>query len=171
MQKVNFHIFSCKFCVCLLIVCLVIDFVQDSLIMFRRNYLPDSLRRKEVRWKEMGLSQADAARCLIVSSSVVQSLWNQFQTTDSVSRRPDPDRPRVKIPTEVRYLALSSTENKSHLHIKSVSSNKILIYCLPSFFKSNRIFTNDKCSVFYQSMHVGHQTVIDYLLLTESEWK
>ena len=43
---------------------------------------------------EMGLSQADAARRLSVSRSKVQRLWNYFQSTDSVSRRPVPSRLR-----------------------------------------------------------------------------
>ncbi|GFX23854.1 hypothetical protein TNCV_1788851 [Trichonephila clavipes] len=34
----------------------------------------------------MGLSQADAARRLNVSRSVVHRLWNQYQTEASVSR-------------------------------------------------------------------------------------
>ncbi|GFV31526.1 uncharacterized protein TNCV_1687921 [Trichonephila clavipes] len=42
----------------------------------------------------MGLSQADAARRLNVSRSVVQRLWDQYQSEDSVSRRPVPGRPR-----------------------------------------------------------------------------
>ena len=56
---------------------------------------------------DMGLSQADTARCLNVSCSVVQRLWKQFQITNSVSRRPVPGRPRVTTPAEDRYLALS----------------------------------------------------------------
>ncbi|GBN04932.1 hypothetical protein AVEN_275563-1 [Araneus ventricosus] len=36
---------------------------------------------------EMGLSQVDAARRLNVSRSVVQRLWDQYQSEDSVSRR------------------------------------------------------------------------------------
>ena len=89
-QKLNFCIVGCKFCMCLLIVCFVINFGQDSLILFRRNSLPDSLQWKAVM--EMELSQADAARFFYVSCCVVQRLWNQFQTTDSVSRRSVPGR-------------------------------------------------------------------------------
>ncbi|GFT36344.1 transposable element Tcb2 transposase [Trichonephila clavipes] len=50
--------------------------------------LPNSLRWRAVGWMEMGLSQADAARRLSVSRSVVQRLWDQYQSEDSVSRRP-----------------------------------------------------------------------------------
>ncbi|GFV39964.1 transposable element Tc3 transposase [Trichonephila clavipes] len=52
---------------------------------------------------EMGLSQADAARRLNVSRSVVQRLWDQYQSEDSVSRRPVPGRPRATTPAEDRF--------------------------------------------------------------------
>ncbi|GFX71994.1 transposable element Tcb2 transposase [Trichonephila clavipes] len=57
---------------------------------------------------EMGLSQADAARRLNVSRSVVQRLWDQDQSEDSVSRRHVPGRPRATTPAEDRFLALSA---------------------------------------------------------------
>ncbi|GFU92119.1 uncharacterized protein TNCV_3683341 [Trichonephila clavipes] len=55
----------------------------------------------------MLLSQADAARRLNVSRSVVQRLWDQYQSEDSVSRRPVPGRPQATTPAEDRFLALS----------------------------------------------------------------
>ncbi|GFV86228.1 paired domain-containing protein [Trichonephila clavipes] len=55
--------------------------------MSQRRRLPNSLRWRAVGWMEMGLSQADAARRLNVSRSVVQLLWDQYQSEDSVSRR------------------------------------------------------------------------------------
>ncbi|GFV19439.1 uncharacterized protein TNCV_3663721 [Trichonephila clavipes] len=63
---------------------------------------------------EMGLSQAGAARRLNVSHSVVQRLWDQYQSEDSVSRRPVPGRPRATTPAEDRFLALSAGEEKNH---------------------------------------------------------
>ncbi|GFU34603.1 transposable element Tcb2 transposase [Trichonephila clavipes] len=62
--------------------------------MSERSRLPDSLRLRAVGWMEMGLSQTDAARRLNVSRSVVQRLWNQYQTEASVSRRHVADRLR-----------------------------------------------------------------------------
>ncbi|GFT02831.1 transposable element Tc3 transposase [Trichonephila clavipes] len=47
--------------------------------MSQRRRLPNSLRWRAVGWMEMGFSQADAARCLNVSRSVVQRLWDQYQ--------------------------------------------------------------------------------------------
>ena len=62
---------------------------------------------------KMGLSQTDAARRLNVSCSVVQWLWNQFQTTDSVSRRPVPGWPWVTTPTKDCYLALLAQRSRT----------------------------------------------------------
>ncbi|GFX17209.1 paired domain-containing protein [Trichonephila clavipes] len=53
--------------------------------MSQRRRLPNSLRWRAVGWMEMGLLQADAARRLYVSRSVVQRLWDQYQSEDSVS--------------------------------------------------------------------------------------
>ncbi|GFX95882.1 transposable element Tcb2 transposase [Trichonephila clavipes] len=61
----------------------------------------------------MGLSQADAARRLNVSRSVVQRLWDQYQFEDSVSRRPVPGRPRATTPAEDRFLALSARRRRT----------------------------------------------------------
>ncbi|GBM39362.1 hypothetical protein AVEN_119029-1, partial [Araneus ventricosus] len=74
--------------------------------MSTRSRLPDSLRWRAVRWMEMGLSQTDAARRLNVSRSVVQRLWAQYQSEDSLSRRHVSGRPRVTTPAEDRFLAL-----------------------------------------------------------------
>ncbi|GFW23433.1 transposable element Tcb2 transposase [Trichonephila clavipes] len=75
--------------------------------------LPNSLRWRAVGWMEMGLSQADAARRLNVSRSVVQRLWDQYQSEDSVSRRPVPGRPRATTPAEDRFLALSARRRRT----------------------------------------------------------
>ncbi|GFV07618.1 HTH_Tnp_Tc3_2 domain-containing protein [Trichonephila clavipes] len=61
----------------------------------------------------MGLSQADAARRLNVSRSVVQRLWDQYQSEDSVSRRPVPGRPRATTPAEDRFLALLARRRRT----------------------------------------------------------
>ncbi|GBM09151.1 hypothetical protein AVEN_226675-1 [Araneus ventricosus] len=81
--------------------------------MSRRSRLPDSLRWRAVGWMEMGLSQADAARCLNASRSVVQRLWDQYQSEDYVSRRHVSGRPRVTTPAEDRCLALSAQRRRS----------------------------------------------------------
>ncbi|GFU87950.1 paired domain-containing protein [Trichonephila clavipes] len=81
--------------------------------MSQRRRLPNSLRWRAVGWMEMGLSQADADRRLNVSRSVVQRLWDQYQSEDSVSRRPVPGRPRATTPAEDRFLALSARRRRT----------------------------------------------------------
>ncbi|GFW46487.1 transposable element Tcb2 transposase [Trichonephila clavipes] len=81
--------------------------------MSQRRRLPNSLRWRAVGWMEMGLSQADAARRLNVSRSVVQRLWDQYQSEDSVSRRPVPGRPRATTPAEDCFLALSARRRRT----------------------------------------------------------
>ncbi|GFV74821.1 HTH_Tnp_Tc3_2 domain-containing protein [Trichonephila clavipes] len=71
--------------------------------MSQRRRLPTLLRWRAVGWMEMGLSQADVARRLNVSRSVVQRLWDQYQSEDSVSRRPVPGRSRATTPAEDRF--------------------------------------------------------------------
>ena len=62
---------------------------------------------------EIGLPQVDVARPLNVSRSVVQRLWNQIQTTDSMSKRPVSGRPRITTPAENRFLALSARRRRT----------------------------------------------------------
>ncbi|GFY15300.1 HTH_Tnp_Tc3_2 domain-containing protein [Trichonephila clavipes] len=81
--------------------------------MSQRRRLPNSLRWQAVGWMEMGLSQADAARRLNVSRSVVQRLWDQYQSEDSVPRRPVPGRSRATTPAEDRFLALSARRRRT----------------------------------------------------------
>ncbi|GFV55215.1 transposable element Tcb2 transposase [Trichonephila clavipes] len=81
--------------------------------MSQRRRLPNSLRWRAVGWMQMGFSQADAARRLNVSRSVVQRLWDQYQSEDSVSRRPVPGRPRATTPAEDRFLALSARRRRT----------------------------------------------------------
>ncbi|GFW02050.1 transposable element Tcb2 transposase [Trichonephila clavipes] len=80
--------------------------------MSERSRLPYSLRWRAVGWMKMGLSQADAARRLNVSRSVVHRLWNQYQTEVSVSRRHVPGQPRATTPAGDRFIALSARRRR-----------------------------------------------------------
>ncbi|GBO15980.1 hypothetical protein AVEN_255781-1 [Araneus ventricosus] len=95
--------------------------------MSRRSRVPDSLRWRAVVWMEMGLSQADAARRLNVSRSVVQRLWDQYQSEDSVSRRHVSGQPRVTTPVEDRFLALSARRRGSTTVLQLVADHFVSI--------------------------------------------
>ncbi|GFV66111.1 uncharacterized protein TNCV_1649231 [Trichonephila clavipes] len=62
----------------------------------------------------MGLSQADVARRLNVSRSVVQRLWDQYQSEDSVSRRPVPGRPTSYNTCRRPFSSSFGTKEKNH---------------------------------------------------------
>ncbi|GFV66110.1 transposable element Tcb2 transposase [Trichonephila clavipes] len=80
--------------------------------MSQRRRLPNSLRWRAVGWMEMGLSQADVARRLNVSRSVVQRLWDQYQSEDSVSRRPQADHELQHLQKTV-FSALSARRRRT----------------------------------------------------------
>ncbi|GFU85363.1 transposable element Tcb2 transposase [Trichonephila clavipes] len=97
--------------------------------MSQRRRLPNSLRWRAVGWMEMGLPQADAARRLNVSRSVVQRLWDQYQSEDSVSRRPVPGRPRATTPAEDRR-RISATTVRNRLHNAGLYARRPVV-CVP----------------------------------------
>ncbi|GFW98036.1 transposable element Tcb2 transposase [Trichonephila clavipes] len=84
----------------------------------------------------MRLSQADASRRLNVSRSVVQRLWDQYQSEDSVSRKPVPGRPRATTPAEDRFLALSARRRRTTTvpqlvadHFQASGKESPLLWC------------------------------------------
>lgn len=56
----------------------------------------------------MGLSIPDAVRLLNVHRSVVQRLWDQFESENSILKRNVLGHPRITNPTHDRFLVLSS---------------------------------------------------------------
>ncbi len=73
---------------------------------------------KDMRWRivgrlETGQSQAQVARELSVTPSVVSNLLSQFQNSGTVSRRPGQGRPRATTPNEDHYLALTGKRHRT----------------------------------------------------------
>ncbi|GFV35947.1 transposable element Tcb2 transposase [Trichonephila clavipes] len=93
--------------------------------MSQRRRLPNSLRWWAVGWMEMGLSQADAARRLNVSRSVVQRLWDQYQSEDSVSRRP-----LVADHFQASGRRISATTVRNRLHNAGLYARRPVV-CVP----------------------------------------
>ncbi|GFV70733.1 transposable element Tcb2 transposase [Trichonephila clavipes] len=93
--------------------------------MSQRRRLPNSLRWRAVGWMEMELSQADAARRLNVSRSVVQRLWDQYQSEDSVSRRP-----LVADHFQASGRRISTTTVRNRLHNAGLYARRPVV-CVP----------------------------------------
>ncbi|GFW56587.1 retrovirus-related Pol polyprotein from transposon TNT 1-94 [Trichonephila clavipes] len=89
-----------------------ITFIDETPISWRtfkqKSVSLSTMEAEAVEWREMGLSQPDAARRLNVSHNVVHRLWNQYQTKTSVSRRHVPGRPRAITPAGDRFITLSA---------------------------------------------------------------
>ncbi|GFS91055.1 transposable element Tcb2 transposase [Trichonephila clavipes] len=69
------------------------------------------------RWRAVGRIEAGQPITGVtlffgIHHSVTSRLWKQFQTTQTVVRRPVGGRPRVTAPTEDRYIAIVAKRNR-----------------------------------------------------------
>ncbi|GFV29044.1 transposable element Tcb2 transposase [Trichonephila clavipes] len=71
--------------------------------MFQQRYLPDSMAWRVIDRLESGQTQRSVADAFGVARSVVARLWNRFQGTGNVRRRPWAGRPRATTSTDDRY--------------------------------------------------------------------
>ncbi|GFV92171.1 HTH_Tnp_Tc3_2 domain-containing protein [Trichonephila clavipes] len=72
------------------------------------RYFNDLVARERI---EAGQSLTDVALFFGVHHSVISRLWKQFQTTQTVVRRPVGGRSRVKTPAEDLYIAIVAKRN------------------------------------------------------------
>ncbi|GFW84149.1 transposable element Tcb2 transposase [Trichonephila clavipes] len=80
--------------------------------MTSRKRMEDSECRRSVGRIEAGQSITDVALFFGVHHSVISRLWKQFQTTQTVVRRPVGGCPRVTTPAEDRYIATVAKRNR-----------------------------------------------------------
>ncbi|GFX44909.1 cytosolic Fe-S cluster assembly factor NUBP1 homolog [Trichonephila clavipes] len=62
---------------------------------------------------ESGQTQRRVANAVGVARSVVERLWNRFQETGNVRRRPGAGRPRATTSTDDRYIQLTARRNRT----------------------------------------------------------
>ncbi|GFS89520.1 transposable element Tcb1 transposase [Trichonephila clavipes] len=74
--------------------------------------MEDSERCRAVGRIEAGQLITYVALFFGVHHSVISRLWKQFQTTQTVVRRPVSGRPRATIPAEDRYIAIVAKRNR-----------------------------------------------------------
>ncbi|GFW91238.1 HTH_Tnp_Tc3_2 domain-containing protein [Trichonephila clavipes] len=80
--------------------------------MTSRKRMEDSERWSAVGRIEAGQSITDVALFFGFHHFVISRLWKQFQTTQTVVRRPIGGRPRVTIPAEDRFIAIVAKRNR-----------------------------------------------------------
>ncbi|GFW37359.1 uncharacterized protein TNCV_859661 [Trichonephila clavipes] len=87
--------------------------------MSQQRDLPESMAWRVIGRLESGQTQHSVADAVGVARSVVARLWNRFQETGNVRRRPGAGRPRSTTSTDDRYIQLTArrkrTENATQL--------------------------------------------------------
>ncbi|GFV40927.1 HTH_Tnp_Tc3_2 domain-containing protein [Trichonephila clavipes] len=90
--------------------------------MSQQRDLPESMAWRVIGRLESRQTQRRVADAVGVARSVVARLWNRFQETGNVRRRPGLGRPRSTTSTDDRYIQLTArrkiTENATQLQIQ-----------------------------------------------------
>ncbi|GFV92979.1 transposable element Tcb2 transposase [Trichonephila clavipes] len=81
--------------------------------MSQQRDLPESMAWRVIGRLESGQTQRSVADAVGVARSVVASLWNRFQETGNVRRRPGAGRPRATTSTDDRYIQLTALRNRT----------------------------------------------------------
>ncbi|GFT46758.1 transposable element Tcb2 transposase [Trichonephila clavipes] len=81
--------------------------------MSQRSHLTDSEAWRMVGRLEGGQTQAEVARAIGVSQSVISRIWKRFLETESAGRRPGQGRRRATTPNEDRYLVLTARRHRN----------------------------------------------------------
>ncbi|GFW08478.1 transposable element Tcb2 transposase [Trichonephila clavipes] len=86
---------------------------QGYLRMSQQRDLPESMAWRVIGRLESGQTQRSVANAVGVARSVVARLWNRFQETGNVRRRPGASRPRATTSTDDRYIQLTARRNRT----------------------------------------------------------
>ncbi|GFU50666.1 transposable element Tcb2 transposase [Trichonephila clavipes] len=81
--------------------------------MSQQRNLPESMAWRVIGRLEFGQTQRSVADAVGVARSVVARLWNRFQETENVRRRPGAGRPRTTTSTNDRYIQLTAHRNRT----------------------------------------------------------
>ncbi|GFT43493.1 HTH_Tnp_Tc3_2 domain-containing protein [Trichonephila clavipes] len=81
--------------------------------MSQQRDLPESMAWCVIGRLESGQTQRSVADAVGVARSVVARLWNRFQETGNVRRRPGAGRPRTTTSTDDRYIQLTARRNRT----------------------------------------------------------
>ncbi|KFM70278.1 Transposable element Tcb1 transposase, partial [Stegodyphus mimosarum] len=80
--------------------------------MTQRTHLDDFLRGRIIGRLEWGRTHLEVSDELGIAQSVISRLWQLFQDDGNVVRRYSTSRPRVTMPNEDRYLAVTVKRNR-----------------------------------------------------------
>ncbi|GFT06955.1 HTH_Tnp_Tc3_2 domain-containing protein [Trichonephila clavipes] len=86
---------------------------QGYLRMSQQRDLPESMAWRVIGRLESGQTQRSVSDAVGVARSVVARLWNRFEETGNVRRRPGAGRPRATTSTDDRYIQLTARQNRT----------------------------------------------------------
>ncbi|GFU63028.1 HTH_Tnp_Tc3_2 domain-containing protein [Trichonephila clavipes] len=86
---------------------------QGYLRMSQQRDLPESMAWCVIGRLDSGQTQRSVADAVGVARRVVARLWNRFQETGNVRRRPGAGRPRANTSTDDRYIQLTARQNRT----------------------------------------------------------
>ncbi|GFU57864.1 cubilin [Trichonephila clavipes] len=81
--------------------------------MSQQRDLPESMAWRVIGRLESGQTQRSVSDAVGVARSVVARLWNRFEETGNVRRRPGAGRPRATTSTDDRYIQLTARQNRT----------------------------------------------------------
>ncbi|GFV43087.1 uncharacterized protein TNCV_5027771 [Trichonephila clavipes] len=80
--------------------------------MAQRKHLDDFVRSRITGRLECGRTELEVSVELGITQSVISRLWQRFQDNGNVSRCYSTGRPRVTLPNEDQYLAVTAKRNR-----------------------------------------------------------
>lgn len=86
---------------------------KGDLKMSRQRDLPESMAWRIIGRLETGQTQRSVADAVGVARSVIARLWNRFQETRNVRRRPGQGRPRATTANNDRYILLTARRDRT----------------------------------------------------------
>ncbi|GFU52500.1 transposable element Tcb1 transposase [Trichonephila clavipes] len=97
--------------------------------MSQQRDLPESMTWRVIGRLESGKTQRSVADAVGVARSVVARLWNRFQETGNVRRRPGADRPRATTSTDDRYIQLTARRNRTENATQLQNESRFSLEC------------------------------------------
>ncbi|GFV60005.1 transposable element Tcb1 transposase [Trichonephila clavipes] len=85
---------------------------NSRIVMAQRKHLDDFLRGRVIGRLECRRTQLQVSEELRIAQSVISGLWQRFQDDGNVNRCYSTGHPRVIMPNEDRYLAVTAKRNR-----------------------------------------------------------
>ncbi|GFX86435.1 transposable element Tcb1 transposase [Trichonephila clavipes] len=85
---------------------------NNRIVIAQRKHLDNFLRGRIIERLECGRTQLEVSEELGIAQSVISRFWQRFQDDGNVSRCYSTGHPRVTMPNEDRYLAVTAKRNR-----------------------------------------------------------